>query len=87
MTFSPEQYIFSFLLGLITAILSASIFAYWSGVYKVKGELTARREQIDEILNEIRATASAMEVSKVTGRAQALDKNWRKLRKRQRRRR
>jgi hypothetical protein len=73
MAADPEQLLLQGLMSLFGGLLGVSLGAWLTGIYKIKGEITGRAEKMDAILNEVRETAKATELSKIAARAEGID--------------
>ena len=72
MSVDSQQFLLQALTSLLGGILGVTAGAWFTGLYKIKGEITARAEQIDTILAEVRSTAKATELSKISARAEGI---------------
>ncbi len=74
MAIDPEQILVEGLVSFISGLLGVSAGAYLAGLYTIKGQLTGRKEMLNDILAEVKGTAKATELSKIEARAESINK-------------
>jgi len=74
MTVDAQQLLAQGLVSFISSLLGVSAGAYLTGLYTLKGQLTGRKEMLDDILREVKGTAKATELSKIEARAESINK-------------
>lgn len=73
MAVDAQEFLVQGLASLMGGLLGVSLGAWLTGLYKIKGEITGREEKMDAILNEVRESAKASELSKIGARAEGIN--------------